>query len=212
MGSRGLKSPTLYGQQPCTQPICTECPLTSGCGNVYADTVIKDWIDCQVYPPCTLATLKASGFAQWDCQVSKKKEQEEKECAMRACIDTQETRDSSLEYINRRLREIQFEKSQHIGDQFQEVQPKTCKQAKEWLKEGNYHISLPAWYAEDMASGYMALEYFAWGKEAPDTKKRDALMEGLNKAYQEAKDTVAVLTDEQARLKALKDFESYSVQ
>lgn len=138
-----------------------------------------------------------------------KDNQQEKECAMRATIDT--TTDSSLDYINNRLSSILWDKSSDIEKKFETVKPKNAKQAKEWLKEGNYRIELPDYYNEDTAGAYLAMEFLAWGKTGPDLKAKAAADESLYKEFQAAKDTVAILSDEQARLKALKDFEAYSV-
>lgn len=152
---------------------------------------------------------KASTGYWGEVRKQEQKQVQEKECAMRATIDT--TTDSSLDYINNRLSSILWDKSSEIEKKFETVKPKNAKQAKEWLKEGNYRIELPDYYNEDTSGAHMAVEYLAWGKTGPDLKARAAADESLYKEFQAAKDTVAILSDEQARLKALKDFEAYSV-
>lgn len=122
---------------------------------------------------------------------------------MRAMIDV--TGDASKDYIYSRIREIQWTKRCEIDSKFKPEYPKNKTEAKKWLKDGYFHLQTGD--AEDEEEDYFE---FQWGKKV-DYKERDAQWSALDKARQNTLDTVSVLTDEQARLKALKDFESFTV-
>lgn len=216
MATVGSKLAKLLGQAQYTQPTCSECPSIKSYQAWDAQFNLE-----QAKIPMVSFSIpnnpdnfnlvplpRTAPLCTWD-KDKYRKEQKEKECAMRATIDT--TTDSSLDYINNRLSSILWDKSSDIEKKFEPVKPKNAKQAKEWLKEGNYRIEIPDYYNEDTSSAYVAVEYLAWGKTGPDLKAKAAADESLYKEFQAAKDTVAILSNEQARLKALKDFEAYSV-
>jgi hypothetical protein len=132
--------------------------------------------------------------ADWD------RSPKEQERPMRATIDM--AGDASKDYVLQRLDRLKWTKECEISKKFSAPYPKTLKEAKKWLTEGFLHFE-----QDDEETDYYG--GWEWGKD--NTKERNLAYEALNKAYQDAKDTVSVLSDEQARLKALKDFESFSV-
>jgi hypothetical protein len=128
-------------------------------------------------------------------------QEQEQERPMRATIDM--TGDASKDYVLDRLNRIKWTKECEISKKFSAPYPKTRKEAKQWLAEGFLH------FTDDSDENEAYYGGWEWGKD--NTKERALAYDTLNKTYQDAKDTVAVLSDEQARLKALKDFESFSV-
>lgn len=135
----------------------------------------------------------------------RKCKEEQQESAMRTCIDT--TYDSGKDYVIRRIEELAWKKHCEVTEQYTPVYPKNAKQALEWFKEGNFRLSQSM--DEDECDGMTGM--LEWGKEGPDFKARDAKYKAVKDAKTDAIDTVYILTDEAARLKALKDFESFTV-
>jgi hypothetical protein len=133
--------------------------------------------------------------ADWD------RSPKEQERPMRATIDM--AGDASKDYVLDRLGRLQWQKELTIDDKFRTPYPKNKGEAKKWLKEGFLHFT-------DLG-GDDENEYCGWEWGPDNTKPRNEARTALHTAFQDAKDTVSVLSDEQARLKALKDFESFSV-
>lgn len=124
---------------------------------------------------------------------------------MRATIDM--TGDASKDYIAGRLANLCWTKEKAIYTAFESPHPKDAKEAKKWAAEGNFHIKTYDGLDDEDNHGSWDFE---WGPEQDYTKRTEQLAT-LNKAMIDAKDTVSILTDETARLKALKDFESFTV-
>lgn len=118
---------------------------------------------------------------------------------MRATIDV--TGDASLNYLESRLSNEFYSKRAKVYDDFGTKYPKDKEEAEKWFTEGNFHLSIE--FEGDVAE-------VEWGPKK-DFTIRAARLDELDKAYTDAKDTVNVLRDETARLKALKDFESFAV-
>lgn len=125
------------------------------------------------------------------------------------------TEKSSLNYITSRLTDIFYAKRADVATFYkvEGIHPSTPAQAKEWLKTGNYRIETP--YKDEVyESGNKNFYFpgsFQWGKEGYDQKAYGKALTVLETAYQTAKDIVNIKTDEHERLKALQDFESYTI-
>jgi hypothetical protein len=148
---------------------------------------------------CCQPTVQWSQVAPPLWNVMCNQEKEDKESAMRATIDT--TGDPSLNYLRDRLSNEFYSKRSKVFDAFRRIYPKDKSEAEKWFAEGNFHVEI------ESEGDAPELE---WGPKK-DLKKREAMLAELDKAYTDAKDTVSILTDETARLKALKDFESFTV-
>jgi hypothetical protein len=138
------------------------------------------------------------------CFVNDESVTEEKPMYAKQEISTE--RDESLEYIRSRVRDIYYEKCRDIEKHFSDPEPKSFKEAQEWLKEGNFRVQKPSWVDDDESECYA--NFFCWGKTPIDYKKKKEAQEALEKAKTSIKDTCSIITDEQTRLKALQDFES----
>jgi hypothetical protein len=117
-------------------------------------------------------------------------------------------RDESLEYIRSRVRDIYYEKCRDIEKHFSDPDPKSFKEAQEWLKTGNFRVQKPSWLEDCDDDTETYANFFHWGKTPIDQKKKTAAQEALETAKTLVKDTCSIVTDEQTRLKALQDFES----
>ena len=129
--------------------------------------------------------------------------------------------DEAKRYLADRLRSIWYDKRVVVGEIFKPLIPKSGKEALKWLKDGNYHLdqrTLKDIEEEDdededrLFDNYAFLHAFNWGKTPLDHKARDKAYADLDVAYTKAKDVVEVVTDETARLAALREFEEYKVQ
>lgn len=117
-------------------------------------------------------------------------------------IQKEEKKDTSLQYIKDRSRDIFYTKKIEIDKKFEDPCPKTKKEAEKWLKDGNFRVDI---HSSDEDFAYV---HFAWGKDAPDYEKRDEIQNELSKDLTELRDTVSIITDENTRLEALKAFEA----
>lgn len=124
---------------------------------------------------------------------------------MRVNLDT--NYDNSKDYVLRRLENLLWTKRNEIYSEYEEVSPKTLKEAREWLKSGNVRLSS----VDDMSDDCFYVGDLMWGKTAPDYKKRDERVRRLEAAHVAAKDVVCVLSDEATRLKTLQEFESLTI-
>lgn len=192
--SIGLKLAKLRGKKQCSPPTSTACQLIN-CTDICIDPL----------------AVKAKNLYQKFEDEYILNQKQEKERTMRATIDT--TVDSSLNYIKNRLSQIYYARSDEIDGMFREERPKSIKEGQEWLKSGNYRIEVPDHINVEAMPPYCCsiLDFFLWGKTAPDYKKQEAMKAELRKAYQTAIDEATIITDEKARLKVLKEFEAYKV-
>lgn len=118
--------------------------------------------------------------------------------------------DETLRYVTRRLQDISWAKQQDLITHFKVngIKPKSVKETKEWLKSGNYRIEVPKGFDEDEEGHFFYWrDFFSWGKEEPNLDAYAEACAKLEKAHQAAKDTVSIVTDEQTRLKTVKDFQ-----
>ena len=130
--------------------------------------------------------------------------------------------DEAKKYLLSRLEGLLWDKDRELEKIYDTPQPKSAKEALKWLQDGNFHVSkrfmksMDAGIDEDDDSYFDKYEFMnygiQWGKTEPDYKARNASKEKLTAAHQKAKDEIQVLTDETARLEALRKFESYKVQ
>jgi hypothetical protein len=115
----------------------------------------------------------------------------------------------SLNYIRDRAHTIFWTKNLEISNAFADPSPKNFKEAQLWVKEGNFRMEKPDWMDHvDDDEDYGDPGYFRWGKTAPDMKKKEELLKALSDDVQDLRDKVTIVTDEQARLAALKEFEA----
>lgn len=187
-----------------------ECPLTD-----FTDCFVKPWemqINDEIHdiPKSLLDPLAVKARAMYvqGC-IDEDNQKQKKECTMRATIDT--TRDSSLDYLRDRIQVIYWMKHEEIQEQFRDAKPKTFKEAREWIKNGEYRFDLPEGIDEAKYPVSYFHSYFKWGKKAPDYAKRDQLVTKLSDVRDDAIDTVTVVSDEKIRLETLKKFEAYKV-
>lgn len=129
--------------------------------------------------------------------------------------------DEAKRYLNQRVRDIRYAKRSEIGEIFSLPIPKNVKEAMKWLKDGNYHFdkhTQKRWDEEvedDEDYGFDSYTFkhaFNWGKTPVDVKARDKAYLDLEVAATKAYDVIEVVTDETARLAALREFEEYKVQ
>lgn len=120
--------------------------------------------------------------------------------------DTQ--KDPTLNYLQRRLQDIRHEHQEVLNNHFQihGIRPKSAKEMREWLKSGNYRIELPKSLDEEDENSFYWSEVFQWGKTGPDSKAWNKGYDKLSESYKSTLDTITIVTDEAARLKALEDF------
>lgn len=130
--------------------------------------------------------------------------QQEKETTMSANYN------ESRHYADKRIHEIFYSKSRELDEKYADPRPKTIKEMKSWIKEGNFRWkNLPK--DENEEKSYNLNHYFTWGKEEPDMKAKQKTYEKLSKAYTEATDIISICSDEDKMLKAVQDFESFSI-
>lgn len=129
------------------------------------------------------------------------------ECNM--CYETKQP-DAAKDYILLHLSDLRYTKRQELEKQFglYGLSPSSFKELKEWLKSGNYRINdEPEDFDED-EDGFYWQDAFRWGKDKPDHKAYKAAQKKLEEKYQEVLDLVSILTDEEKRLEALRNFRS----
>src|SRR6185312_5827603 len=127
--------------------------------------------------------------------------------------------DEAKKYLLNRLENLFWEKDRELDKLYSPPTPKSAKEALKWLQDGNFHVSksfmkrMDADIDEDDDSysdhhAFMSYEFMnygvQWGKTEPDYKARIASYDKLKAAHQKAKDEISVLTDETARLEALR--------
>jgi hypothetical protein len=130
------------------------------------------------------------------------------------CIpDEPKAKDAGLTYIKQRIRDLYFQKHQDLRYDFEldGVRPKSFKEARDWLKKGNFRFEYPDYVKEDTEFPYYGImEAFQWGEKGPDREGFEAAVKELDRAKQRCTDIVFVVTDEERRLAALKEFEEYN--
>lgn len=123
------------------------------------------------------------------------------------CYETPTPVDTSLSYIKDRARSHYYESESAIDKKFSYPYPKTLKEAKVWLKDGNWHLEEIK--DEDGETCFYSIwDVFHWGKDPLDLKARDKAFKDLRSDLETLKDVVNIITDEDRRLKALQDFTS----
>jgi hypothetical protein len=126
----------------------------------------------------------------------------QQESNMQVAVNTQE--DTARDHLMQRLHQLRWTKEEELGQKFHvsRKSPKNVKEAKDWLISGYYRFD------DKSDDETYWRDYFRWGTEDPDKEGFYAAMTKMKAAKQEAEDIVMVKTDEDARLKALKDFET----
>lgn len=124
------------------------------------------------------------------------------------CYETTNPVDASLSYIKDRARSHYYSSEHDIENKFSYPHPKSMKEARSWLKDGNWHVEEPTDNDEDRF--FSVWDIFHWGKDPLDLKARDKAFKDLNSDFETVKDVVSIITDEDRRLKALQDFLSKS--
>lgn len=128
------------------------------------------------------------------------------------CYDTNTPVDQAQKFIKSRLYDLKWEKNQELREFFKMdgIYPKNKKEAEKWFKEGNYRL-MKEWEVDDEddfgCGGNLGL-CTRWGKDEPDQKAFDKAVEAMSESYQNALDTVTIVTDEQKRLDILNEFKS----
>jgi hypothetical protein len=128
----------------------------------------------------------------------------QQESNMQVAVNTQE--DDSRDYLMSRLNHLRWKKEDELSEKFHisRKTPKNVKQAKEWLETGYFRF-------DDKADDQVYWrDFFRWGTEEPDKDGFNKAMETMKALKQASEDIIMVKTDEDARLKALKDFESFN--
>lgn len=144
--------------------------------------------------------------------------QQEKETNMYAQATVQ--MDNSLDYINRRLKEIRDAKANEAYKTFRmnDDGPRTIKELKAALKAGDYKIQLYRYAKHNDDEDEETLDFtdrgYNWTsmflfKSNKDEKGYHAYRDELNAAYQKTRDHVTIVTDEKSRLKALEEFQAW---
>ena len=156
-----------------------------------------------------------SFFSPFDGHPKKKKEATMPSQNLNVHVDTTaQAQDKSLRYLEERLSFLSYEKTREVDRQYSDIRPKSIKETKEWLKSGNYRFDTPKSFdeSEDFENFFTNWKsYFMWGKEKPDLKAREEKHAKIEQAYQKALDLVNVVKDEDKRLQALQEFESFTV-
>lgn len=131
----------------------------------------------------------------------------QQESDMQVAVNTQH--DEARYHLLSRLGGIYWDKDDELELQFhtKRKNPKNVKEAKEWLAKGYYTFTDET--SEDELYPYWK-EYFKWGTEKADHEGYRTAKEALGKAKQAAEDIIMVKTDEDARLQALNDFQSWA--
>ena len=137
-----------------------------------------------------------------ECFLDEEEQEEEKK------EDTMYThQDHARDHLIGRLWSIEVEHETTLRDKFHlnRKAPETVGEMKKWLKEGYFTISDEA---KDTDPYYNLSGCFRWGTEKPDNAGFTKAFRKMLTAKQEAEDIIHVKTDEDVRLKALKDFQS----
>jgi hypothetical protein len=127
---------------------------------------------------------------------------EQQESNMQVAVNTQE--DDGRNYLLSRLNSLRWKKEDELSEKFHIARksPKNVKQAREWLETGYFR------FEDKMDDQIYWRDFFSWGTEEPDKEGFRKAVEDLKAAKQASEDIIMVKTDEDARLKALKDFEN----
>lgn len=126
---------------------------------------------------------------------------------MQVAVNTQY--DEARYHLLSRLGKIYWDKDDELELQFhtKRKNPENVKQAKEWLAKGYYTFTSKD--EEEETYPYWK-EFFLWGTEKPDNEGYRIAKVALTKAKQAAEDIIMVKTDEDVRLQALNDFQSWT--
>lgn len=138
-----------------------------------------------------------------------KEQQKETDMYAKQVVSTEE--DHGREYLDHRINKVYNEKYEELENKFEldGKSPKTVKEAKEWLKSGEYRYELPEFFKEDVEL-YGLSSYFRWGKKPVDRTGFEKAVETLCAAKQKAKDTIHVIEYDADRLKALEEFQAWT--
>jgi hypothetical protein len=125
----------------------------------------------------------------------------------------QNNKDFGRIYAAQRLQSIYSQKYEDLqkAHNYWGHKPKSLKELKKWLADGNYTIKDHGLKEDAEFEWSSWQDFFRWGPEF-DEKAYNAAVEKLDKAQTAAADIIGISTDEQLRLNALKDFEAFKVQ